>query len=808
MEVLFRDLRYAVRTLVKRPVFSLVAILTSGLGIGATTAIFSLVQAVLLRPLPYDNPERLVVVRTALDAEGLLPTMLSGPEYLDLVAQETLFESVGCAVTGTFTVTGDGDPWQVQALGASPSLFPLLGVDAALGRTFTPEEEGPGALAVVLSHGFWKVRFGSDPTLVGRTIQVDGESYEVVGVLPEDFTLLAPDDHFPEKIEMFVAMPFDYSKMNRNYRSFRVFARLQDGVSLPAARSEIAGLAKGLEETYPDSYQDRAWGLDVMPFQQHITAGIRLPLLLLLAVTGGVLLIACGNVANLLLARASERRRELAVRTSLGAERGRLVRQLLTEQGLLALAGGIVGVGLAALALRAILAYNPGDIPRLNEATLDPRVLVFALVASLLTAALTGLVPALRASKQASAPALREGGRGMMSSLSGRRLHSILVIIEVALALLVVVGTGLLLRSFQQLQRVDPGFEAESLLSFRVDLPRSRYGHRAERAAFFRDLIERIEQLPGVTSAGVVTHLPFTDAYWSYPVLAEGRPPSPTDDEFVDLRSASPGYFETMGAPLVAGRDFTDGDDLTTPHVAVIDDNLAERLFPGEDPIDKEVRVKETDLIRRVVGVVEHIHHYGLEDEPKGQIYFAYGQNPRSVGAVVVRASIDPESLIEPIRQTLWSIDKDQPAFDIATMDQRVSDSLGANRFSLAMFSLAAVISVLLAAVGIYALLSFSVAQRHQEMGVRMALGAGRGELLRLVIRQGLRLTVLGLAVGLVTAFAASRVLGSLLYGVTTHDPLTFVVVPLTLLVIAFFATLIPAVRATFIDPIHSLRSE
>ena len=808
MENLLRDLRVAVRSLVKNPGFSLVTIVTLGLGIGAITAIFSLVQAVLLRPLPYAEPDRLVLVETAFDEEGLLPTMLSGPEYLDLKGQTDVLSHVSSVLEGTFTITGEGDPWQVKALGASPSFFQLLGVDAALGRTFLPEEEGPAAKAVILAYDFWRSRFGSDPSIIQRTIQVDGEAYRVVGVLPEGFSMLATDDHLATDVDLWVAMPFDYSAMNRNYRSFRVLARLQPGVSLTAAQASIESLAKGLEEKYPDSYRDRKWDLKLQPFGAHVIAGVRLPLLLLMGAVVGVLLIACGNVANLLLARAATRRRELAVRISLGASRRRLVGQLLTEQVILSLCGALVGVLFAAWGLKVILALNPGRIPRLSEVALDPAALGFVLLLSMATAVLTGLVPLLRAVRQAAAPALREGGRGQMSSLSGRRLHSVLVIAEVALALLVVIGTGLLLRSFQELQSVDPGFDADHVLSLRIDLPGDRYGHRSERAAFFAELTERIERLPGVVSAGVVSHLPFTDAYWSYPVIAEGRPPQPDDDEFVDLRSATPGYFKTMGAHLVAGRYFDTSDDLSTGHVAILDRNLAERLFPDEDPIDKLVRVKETDLIRRVVGVVEHIHHYGLEDEPKGQIYFAYAQNPRTQGAVVVRTKVDPKTLIEPIQQQIWAMDKDQPSYDIATMSERVDRSLGPTRFSLVMFSIAAFIAVLLAAVGVYALLSFSVAQRHQEMGVRSALGARRGELLALVVRQGLRLALFGLGIGLVLALLGVRTLESTLYGVPAYDPVTLIAVPLLLLAVVFLATLLPALRATRIDPMTALRIE
>lgn len=809
MDSVLRDLRYALRGVVKNPVFSLVTVLTLGLGIGATTVVFSLVQAVLLRPLPYDDPDRLVLVRTGLDEEGLLPTMLSGPEYLDIQRQGEVFAEVAAVVEGTFTITGGQEPWQVRALGVSPSLFRMLGVEAAVGRTFQPEDEGPGATVAMLSHAFWRSRFGADRSLVGRTIQVDGEAYRVAGVLPPEFELVSTDEHLPTDVGLWVAMPFDYGQMNRNYRSFRVLGRLQPGVSLDTARARMVSLAEGLESEYPDSYRDRPWGLELVSLQEHLADGVRGPLLLLMTAVAGVLLIACANVINLLLARAAVRRREMAVRTSLGASRRRLVRQLFTEQLLLALLGGGVGVLAAAWGLRTILALDPERIQRLNEAQLDILVLLFALGISLLAALLTGLAPVWRAARQVAATDLREGSRGLMSSLSGRRFHSLLVIAEVALALVVVVGTGLLYRSFQELQSTDPGFRASQVLSMRIDLPPTRYGHRAERAAFFDELTDRIERLPGVESTGVVSQLPLTDAYWSYPVLAEGRPRRVEDEEFVDLRSATPGYFQTLEAKIVAGRNFRAGDDLTTSHVAILDRNLAERLFPGEDPIDKEVRVKETDLIRRVIGVVEHVNHYGLEGEPKGQIYFAYAQNPRQSGGLVVRAAdgVEPESLIPAVLQQLYTIDEDQPAFDIATMEERVASSLEPARFSLGLFTIAAVIAIVLAAVGLYALLSFSVAQRQQEMGVRVALGAERGELLSLVVRQGLRLVVVGLVVGLLTALAGVRSLESLLYGVPAYDPLTFVTVAAFLLLIAFLATLVPALRATRVNPVTALRN-
>lgn len=810
MDSLLRDLRFALRGMGKSPVFNLVTVLTLGLGIGATTLVFSLIQAVLLRPLPYDDPAQLVLVRTGFDEEGLLPTMLSGPEYLEIREQDEIFSEVAAVVEGTFTITGGEEPWQVRALGASPSLFRMLGVEAAVGHTFRPEDEGPGATVAMLSHAFWRSRFGGDRSLVGRTIQVDGEAYRVAGVLPPEFELFSTDEHLPTDVDLWVAMPFDYGQMNRNYRSFRILGRLRPDVSLDTAQARMASLAKALATEYPDSYQDRPWGLELVSLQDHLAEGVRTPLLLLMAAVAGVLLIACGNVVNLLLARAAVRRREMAVRISLGASRRRLVRQLFTEQLLLALLGGVFGVLVAAWGLRTILTLNPERIQRLDEAQLDVVVLLFALGLSLLAALLTGLVPVWRASRQVAAADLREGSRSLMSSLSGRRLHSLLVIAEVALALVVVVGTGLLYRSFQELQSTDPGFRASQLLSMRIDLAPTRYGHRAERSAFFDDLTGRIERLPGVESAGVVSQLPFTDAYWSYPVLAEGRPSRVEEEEFVDLRSVTPGYFETVGAKLVSGRNFQAGDDLTTSHVAILDSNLADRLFPGENPIDQEVRVKETELVRRVIGVVEHINHYGLEEEPKGQIYFAYAQNPRQSGGVVIRAAgdVDPESLVPGIRQQLSAIDADQPAFDIATMQERVASSLGPARFSLGLFSIAAVIAIVLAAVGLYALLSFSVSQRQKEMGVRVALGAERKELLSLVVRQGLRLVAIGLGVGLLTAVAGVRSLESLLYGVPAYDPLTFVTVAVALLLIAFLATLVPALQATRVNPVTALRND
>ncbi|HSF40178.1 MAG TPA: ABC transporter permease [Thermoanaerobaculia bacterium] len=808
MSALRDDLRFALRALSKNPGFTLVSVLTLAIGIGAATALFSVVRGVLLLPLPYEDPDRLVLVRTELEKDGVLNTMLSGPEYLDLRQDSPWFAETAAVIEGAFALTGDGaEPWQATAGAASPSLFPLLGVKPFQGRTFNALEEGPGAPKVVIvSYELWRSRYGGDPATLGKTIQVDGVPHEIVGVMPQGFKLSPPDDHFPKKVDLWVPMPMDYAESNRNYRSFRVLARLKPGITVDQARSGVEGLGRRLAAEYPDSYLDRSWGLDLVPLREHLVAKVRTPLWVLLGAVIAVLLIACTNVASLLLARAMARGREFGVRALLGGGRMGLVRLLVVEQLVVAALGGALGLLLASWGIKTLVALNAGRLPRIEEVGLDPVVVGFALAMTLVAALITGTMPALQISRNASTGALKEGGYSQTVGLGRRRFQRALVVVEVALTLLLVVGTVLLARSYRQLLRVDPGFNPQGTLTLRIDPVSARYSHRADRVALFNNLTERIERLPGVTSVGVISHLPFTDAYWSYPVLVEGRPPGPDDNEFVDLRSVTPGYWKAMGATLLAGRNFESTDTLESPHVAIIDETLAKRLFPGENPLGRKVRVKETELVREVVGVVETIKHYGLSVPDKGQIYFAWSQNPRVLAYVVVRTTGDPGRLIAPVRQQILQIDKEQPAFDVMTMEERVEASLGGQQFSLAMFVIASVIALLLAMVGIYGLISYLVAQRTREISLRSALGAQRPQIFNLVLREGFLLTLAGVAIGLVAAVISVRLLASMLYGVATYDPWAFSVAPLALLAVTVLASALPAYRAMRISPSSALR--
>jgi predicted permease len=808
MSSLVQDFRFGLRALAKNPGFALVSILTLAIGIGAATALFSVVYGVLLRPLPYEDPERLALIRTGLDEDGVLSTMLSGPEYLDLRQEARWLRETAAVVEGTFALTGDGaEPWQARAIATSPSLFPLLGVDAFLGRTFHPEEEGAAAPKVVLlSYDLWRSRYGGDRETIGRSVDVDGVPHQIVGVLPPRFALLAPDEQFPKKVDLWVPMPFDYAEENRNYRSLRVVARLAEGVTVEQAQSGIAALGTHLAQEFPDSYQNRNWRLELVPLREHLVAGVRTSLYVLLAAVVAVLLIACTNVASLLLARAMARSREFGLRALLGSERFGLVRLLMAEQLLVAGLGGALGLVFASWATSVIVALNAGRVPRLEEVGLAPLVIGFAVLVTLVAALITGTVPALQIARSATSTSLKEGGHSQTVGLGRRRFQRTLVIAEVALALMLVVATVLLARSYRQLLEVDPGFEPRGTLTLRIDPSTARYGHRAERVAFFSELSERIGGLRGVSAVGVISHLPFTDAYWSYPVLVEGREPGPDDNKFADLRSVTPGYWRAMGATLIAGRNFATTDTLDSPSVAILDETLAKQLFPDESPLGKKVRVKETELIREVIGVVKPIKHYSLDAPDKGQIYFAWSQNPRLLAYVVVRTTGDPRGLIEPVRQQVLALDKDQPTFDVMTMADRVAASLGGQQFSLVMFVAASAIALLLAMVGIYGLISYLVAQRVREIGLRAALGAQRPQIVRLVVREGLLLTAAGALVGLVASAVAMRLLASMLYGVATIDPLAFFLAPLALVAVTLFASLVPALRALRISPAIALR--
>jgi putative ABC transport system permease protein len=813
METLWQDLRYGARMLLKKPSFTLIAILTLGLGIGANTAIFSVVYAVLLRPLPYREPERLTLLWTKLDKIGLEQNWVSEPEVLDFREQAKLFEGFGVLTESSFVLTGDGEPEQLTGAAISTNFFSLLGTPLQAGRDFAPEEEKPGAPQVaILSHGFWQRRFGGERSVIGATIYLSGRPTTVVGVLPADFALMIPSEaHVPAKIDVWIPYAVDYAKQERDSHGMTVIARMRPGVSLRQAQEEMNAIAARL---YPLYYTPTGFEVKVVSLHGDIVKKLRPALWVLLAAVGFVLLIACANVANLLLARAAAREKEIAVRGALGAGRIRLVRQLLTESVLLALLGGALGVALAVWGVAALQRLSPADLPRLNEVGINVPVLAFTFAVAMLTGILFGLFPALRASNTNLTRALKDGGRSVAGSMSSKRLRSAIVVAEIALSLVLLIGAGLLMRSFLRLTQVDPGFDARDVVSMKMTLPRVKYKDGAASANFYQQLLEKIQALPGVQSAAAISHLPLSKDYWSGTLTFEGVTANAERANLasfeVDQRAISLDYFKTMKTPLLAGRFFTPQDIRSdAPRFAIIDETLARRLWPNSSPLGRRMTFgrfpdKPENWIE-IVGVVKHIRHHRLDADVREQVYY-----PAlfSTMTLVIRAKSDPLGLVGSVRGAAQSLDRDQPIYRVRTMEELTADALAQARFTLLLLAIFAGVAAVLAVVGIYSVMSHAVAQRTPEIGIRVALGAQRSDVLRLIIGQGLRLACLGVFIGLMAAAPLTRLMRELLFGVSATDPLTFSLISLSLMLVALVACYIPSRRATQVDPLVALRCE
>jgi putative ABC transport system permease protein len=801
---MFQDLRFGLRMLLKNPGFTLIAVLTLALGIGANTAIFSVVNALMLRPLPYQDPERLVWVEEVSKKTNTSQPAW-GAHFLDWQEHSQTLDGIAVIDGGTQTLTGAGEPERVASGKISASFLPLLGVQPLPpGRNFSATEDAPGGEGVaLLSHGLWQRRYGGDQDIAGKTITLNDANYTVIGVLPADFRFF---NHFDVWLPLALDAQVELAGPNRSFNS--TVARLKPGVSLAQAQAELDTLQQRYEMTRPEGSPRIESRTQLVPLQEHLLGDTRRPLLVLLGAVALVLLIACANVANLLLARAVTRQKELAIRAALGAGRLRLARQMLTECLLLAVAGGAAGLLLAYWLTSLLGSLNStdtfGQMGRLTAITIDRRVLGFSLLITLVTGLLCGLLPALRLSHPDLNVSLKEGGSG--GGFHRRGWRNALMVSEVALALVLLIGAGLLIRSFVNLLDVDPGYRAENLLTARLALP-PRYRDNAQRVQFYEQVLHRLAAMPGVVSVGATSHLPLTGYNMGSTLRVESRPPQPGEQEpSAPVARVNPDYFHTMGISLRAGRLLNDSDTPEAPGVALLSEMLARRLFPDEDPLGKRLAVGGLDTT--VIGVVGDIRYTGLDGEIEQAVYLSYRQLPRAGMALVLRGTVEPSSLAPALRQAVHEVDPALPVYEVMTMDERLSNSVAARRFNLLLLGGFAALALLLAGVGVYGVISYVVTQRTQEVGIRMALGAQSKDVLRLFIRQGMALVLFGVGLGLLGAFALTRVMTSLLFGVSANDPLTFAGVALLLSLIALLACYLPARRAVRIDPLVALRHE
>jgi putative ABC transport system permease protein len=814
MQTLWQDLRYGARTLLKKPGFALIAVVMLSLGIGANTAIFSVVNAVLLRPLPFNEPERLVALKSFDARRNLARGNVSYPDFADWRAQSQSFERMAVFRTTGFALMSGGEPARLRGAMVSADLFALLGVTPSLGRNFRGEEDQAGAQVVILSHNLWRQRFNSDPQVIGRKVRLDEQSYTVIGVAPVGF-------QFPmeaEPVELWTTMAADFSApgggkplaTQRGLHYLEAIGRLKPGITLAAAQAEMGAIARRLEQQYPEDNSNR--GLRLVSALDELVGDVCRPLLTLFGAVGCVLLIACANVANLSLARATARRREIAIRLALGASRGRVIRQLLTESLLLALISGACGWLLAQWGADLLIALSPENIPRLQDFRIDSRAFGFTTLVSMLTGALFGLAPALQISKTELTEALKEGGR--VASDGARRvgLRGALIVIEVAVALTLMIGAGLLLSSFWRLSQVDLGFDPRQALTLRVNLP-DRYTD-PQAVAFYEQLQTRLRALPGVRAASASFGLPLAKNHIGTEFEIEGRPVTPGERPGVDCQIVIPEYFNALGIQLLKGRDFTSRDDSRSRPVVIINEALARRYFPNEDPLGKRIRLdvatgSNDPQMTEIIGVVGNVRYRGLVAEPRLDAYIPYAQFTFTGGlGITMRADADSRLLAAAARAEIRALEKEAVVFDVKTLDQYVGAAIAQPRFNGMLLTVFAGAALFLTAIGLYSVMSYAVTQRTHEIGVRMALGAQLYDVLRLVVRQGMNLAMIGVALGLIASLGLARLMKTLLFGVSPTDPLTFIALSLTLLFVAFLACYLPARRAAKVDPLTALRCE
>lgn len=806
MENLVQDLRYGVRMLLQKPAFTFVVVLALAVGIGANSAIFSVVNAVLLRPLPYADPERLVMIWMDNSRINIAEDWHSFPNYTDYRDHNEVLESIAAFNNRAFNITGSGEPERVQGAWMTGSLLPLLGVSPALGRNFSSEEEQPGKdQVVIIGHGLWKRRFGGDPNILEQTIMLNGNPRTVIGVMPQGFAFPGKDS------EMWVPIALTQQQMAaRNSIAYQVIGRIKPGVTFGQAKANLETVNRWILNQNPNQ---EGYGVNPVLYHDQVVGSVRPALLALLGAVAFVLLIACANVANLLLSRAAARSREIAIRTALGAGRARIIRQLLTESLLLALIGGGIGLLIAFWGLNLLLAISPPDLPRLDQITIDRRVLGFTLGVSLLTGLIFGLVPALQASRPDLTESLKEGGRGSSGGLQGKRIRSGLVVFEVATALVLLICAGLMIKSFLNLQDVKLGFNPDRLLTVRLQLSGSKYREDVSATNFYQQLLERVEALPGVESASAISTLFLSKTPNSTNFTIEGRAPfAPNEQVEVPVDIVTPGFFKSAGIPLVGGREFTSQDGSDTPNVVIINETMAKRFWQGEDPIGRRfmygIPGNGDPQWMTIVGVVGDVRRTGFDAEVRPETFLPHGQAPARGMMLMVRSTSDPASLTGAVREAVRSIDGDLPVFSVKPMDALLGDMMAQRRLNMLLFAILAGVALVLAAVGIYGVIAYSVTQRTHEIGIRMALGARRRDIVKMVVKQGVALAAGGVGMGILASVLLTRLMAALLYGVSATDLVTFVAISVLLTLVAVVASFIPARRATRVDPMIALRYE
>jgi putative ABC transport system permease protein len=800
------DLRYGLRTLAREPAFTLAAAVVLALGMGATTAIFTLVRSLLFEPLPYPGADRLVWIWNNAPRSGFGLRGLYGADFVEILGQNRSFERIGGFLTGSWNVTGIAEPERLAGAGVTGGFFETLGVQPFAGRPFLPEEYRTGREKVVIfSYAFWLRRFGGDQSVLGRRVTLDGSPFEVVGIMPRQFPLAATYD-------LWVPLARDSTFITtRRVRMLQTFGRLKKDTSFEQARTEMQAIGADLERRYPE---DRGYSLELVTFLNHEVGGVRRMLWMFAAAVGCVLLISCSNVASLLLARGARRVREMAVRSAIGAGRARLVRQLLIESGLIALAGGALGLPLAVAGVRLLVMLDPNALPRAAEIRTDLPVLAFAFLLSLATGMIFGIMPALRGSRVSLSESLKEGGRSGTAGRKGNRLRAALVVIEVALGVVLMASAGLLARSFRQLNQVRPGYDIRNVLTMQVALTGARYREPAECVRFFERVLDQIARLPGVEAAGSANYVPLAPERNMAGLWLDSQPLHSDETKIVlDNRVVTPGYFRAMGVPLVAGRFFTWTDRAETPKVVVVNDLFASRFFPRGDAVGRRVTLTtvgptDTRLTGEIVGVVGSFRESSLAEEPAPEIFSPYTQTTILGQTLVVRTAGDPARLSLAVHGAIGAVDQDVPVYNIRTMREQVDHSLAQPRLRSALIGVFSLVSLVLASLGVYGVIACAVAERRQEIGIRVALGARLEDVRRMIVLQGLKLTAFGLALGLAAAAAAARLLEGFLFGVGASDPLTYTATATTFIFVTAAAAYAPARRATRMDPLAALREE